>query len=53
MRAAAMTAAAMAGRRRIRVLDTCDVLAHEVAVIPAEFDARQPVHKMKNFFLDF
>ena len=33
----------MAGRRRIRVLDTRDVLAHEVAVIPAEFDARQPV----------
>ncbi len=38
-----MTAAAMAGRRRVRVLDACDVLAHEVAVIPAEFDARQPV----------
>ena len=43
MRAAAMTAAAMAGRRRVRVLDACDVFAHEVAVIPAEFDARQPV----------
>ena len=33
----------MAGRRRVRVLDTRDVLAHEVAVIPAELDARQPV----------
>lgn len=43
MRAAAVTAAAMAGRRRIRVLDARDVLAHEVTVIPAEFDARQPV----------
>lgn len=43
MRAAAMTAAAMAGRRRVRVLDAGDVLAHEVAVIPAELDARQPV----------
>ena len=43
MCAAAMTAATMAGRRRVRVLDAGDVLAHEVAVIPAEFDARQPV----------